>query len=362
MSGTRSTQSTTQQLTPALTQSLLDSIDYVLLDIDGVLWSGEHVFDKIPETIQWLRNQKKKIRFLSNNSTMSRLTTSQKFSKKGIPGVTPEEVVTSAYAAALFLKSQSCSALGLDTNVFIVGETGLHEEIRRVLAPGRFTYGLELNNLPYEANKVARCVKQRMLPPPAGTTDPVSIESLNCGVVVAGLDFRFNMLKLSCAALCLLRKSSRSPSESTSAPQYVAAHNTPTVRYLATNEDPQLPIGNEGYLLPGAGCMINAINTVSGMKPDVVCGKPHLHMARILFEAEGIVDPRRCLMIGDRLTTDIAFGNAAGCQTMLVLSGCEGISDVARAAADGNVGHIPHFVAPSLASLMTLVNPLVAKL
>ena len=67
---------------------LLASVDYILLDIDGVLWSGDHVFEGVPDTICWLRSIGKKIRFLSNNSTMSRETTSKKFTKKGIPGVT----------------------------------------------------------------------------------------------------------------------------------------------------------------------------------------------------------------------------------------------------------------------------------
>jgi ribonucleotide monophosphatase NagD (HAD superfamily) len=55
---------------------------------------------------------------------------------------------------------------------------------------------------------------------------------------------------------------------------------------------------------------------------------------------------RECLMVGDRLTTDVAFGLAAGARTMLVLTGCETIGDVER------TGITPHFIADSLADIL----------
>lgn len=362
----------TRTLTPILAAELLSHIDYVLLDIDGVLWSGDHVFPGIPETIQWLRQHNKNVRFLSNNSTMTRQTTAAKFMKKGIPAVRVEEIYTSGFALSQYLKQQWVDR-PLRGNVLIVGEKGLHDEIRSVLPKGHFTYGLELNGVSYDAGRMAQSVHKPLLPAPTSWTAAeggASLDSLNITTVVAGLDLHFNMAKLAVAGLCLQQQqpsssprespsasASPSPSTASSSTAYVAAHRAPSVRYFATNEDPQIPIGTEGFLLPGAGCMIQALNTVSGRTPEVVCGKPEPAMGTLLFAAERITDPRRCLMIGDRLTTDIAFGNRVGCWTMLVLSGAESMADVERVRAemrDKNVtadDRIPHFVADSLASL-----------
>lgn len=367
-----------RSLTAAKAAALMAAVDYILLDIDGVLWSGDHVFEGVPETLQWLRSLGKRIRFLSNNSTMSREATAKKFAKKGITGVTAAEVYTSGYAAAQYLKHLNGGGpegKPLDANVFIVGEAGLHDEISRVLAPGRFTYGLELNGMEYEPNQFARALKQRVLPPPrhavgACTTPLTSIEELDCSVVVVGLDLHFSMAKLACAGLCFQQQQQSTTAVATASndeislrrPLLVTAHQSRTMRFVATNEDPQFPVGGDGVLLPGAGCVVNAVCTVAGQRPDVVCGKPHINMAKILFETEGIADPSRCLMIGDRLSTDIAFGNGAGCRTMMVLTGCETTRHVDEEAAKGNTIMLPDVIADSLAALLRLGQVGQAKL
>ncbi|KPA74389.1 putative p-nitrophenylphosphatase [Leptomonas pyrrhocoris] len=96
--------------------------------------------------------------------------------------------------------------------------------------------------------------------------------------------------------------------------------------------------------------MVGALCIAVGRRPDAVCGKPHVDLAKILFAAEQITNPKEtCLMVGDRLTTDVAFGNAAGCQSMLALSGIEGLADVEKALKEGNTALIPDYVAESLA-------------
>ncbi|CUG62955.1 Hypothetical protein, putative [Bodo saltans] len=327
------------RLTPESAKSLLNSIDYILLDIDGVLWSGDHVFEGVPETLQWLRKQGKQVRFLSNNATMSRTTMAKKFIKRGLEGVTTSETYTSAYAAALQLKKYHQGG-SVNENILVVGEQGLHDEIRAVLAAGFYTYGLELNNRKFVPNELSNAMKSGIVPPPtaSASTEPLSIPNLKCTTVVAGLDLHLNMYKIAVAGLVLQQ---------------------PNVRFVATNEDPQYPVGMDGVLVPGAGTGIAALSTVSGRSPDIVCGKPHLHMMKLLFERENIKDPRRCLMIGDRLSTDIAFGNGAGCQTMLVLTGCEGPKEVAAAQALGGEKQkilTPNYIADSLNALRLLAS------
>ena len=56
-----------------------------------------------------------------------------------------------------------------------------------------------------------------------------------------------------------------------------------------------------------------------GLQP-VITGKPSQALAQSLILAHGL-DPARTCMVGDRLDSDIIFGNGAGFTTLLVMSG-----------------------------------------
>lgn len=62
------------------------------------------------------------------------------------------------------------------------------------------------------------------------------------------------------------------------------------------------------------------------------------------------VPPKRCLVIGDRLETDIRMGNESGALTAVVLTGVTRREDL-RTAQDKpdlvleNVGELPHYLA-----------------
>uniref|UniRef100_A0A914I503 Uncharacterized protein n=1 Tax=Globodera rostochiensis TaxID=31243 RepID=A0A914I503_GLORO len=68
------------------------------------------------------------------------------------------------------------------------------------------------------------------------------------------------------------------------------------------------------------------------------------------------IDPRRTLMVGDRLNTDVKFGNDHGLRTMLVLSGCHGVDDILDSQMQGRDDLLPDFYANSLGSLMLQVH------
>jgi 4-nitrophenyl phosphatase len=88
-------------------------------------------------------------------------------------------------------------------------------------------------------------------------------------------------------------------------------------RFIGTNADRTLPTPQG--LRPGAGTVLAAIATASGVEPLIV-GKPEPLMIR---QALRILDtaPERTAMVGDRLETDILAGKRAGTKTVLVLSG-----------------------------------------
>jgi len=51
---------------------------------DGVIWEGDEIIGKSKETLQYLRDQNKRIFFVTNNATKSRQSNKTKFDKMGI--------------------------------------------------------------------------------------------------------------------------------------------------------------------------------------------------------------------------------------------------------------------------------------
>lgn len=92
----------------------------------------------------------------------------------------------------------------------------------------------------------------------------------------------------------------------------------PGCLFYATNTDATYPLN--GRLFPGTGTMVRALQTAVGREPDLVFGKPNQLLLRCI-EEKFHLDAERCCMVGDRLDTDIAFGQAGGMKTLLVLSG-----------------------------------------
>lgn len=88
--------------------------------------------------------------------------------------------------------------------------------------------------------------------------------------------------------------------------------------FLATNPDRTCPTADGE--IPDAAGMIGAIEGVTGRSVDEMLGKPSPKMIETALEVVG-VDPDACLMVGDRIETDIRMGERAGMTTVLVLSG-----------------------------------------
>lgn len=89
------------------------------------------------------------------------------------------------------------------------------------------------------------------------------------------------------------------------------------VPFYATNPDKTFPTPRGE--IPGAGAWYSIIVTASDVQP-VVAGKPYPFLMELSLEKLGTAS-RESLVVGDRLETDIAAGQAVGCPTALVLSG-----------------------------------------
>lgn len=111
--------------------------------------------------------------------------------------------------------------------------------------------------------------------------------------------------------------------------------------FVATNPDRTTP--DEDGIAPGAGYVVGAVEGMTGKDPLVV-GKPSTRLAEMALARLG-ADPGDCLIVGDRIDTDILMGERAGMETALVLTGTS-------TRADAEAGEFePDHVLDSLADV-----------
>ncbi|KAB8077527.1 HAD-like domain-containing protein [Aspergillus leporis] len=249
-------------------REFIDKFDVFLFDCDGVLWSGDHLFPGTNETLELLRSRGKQVVFVTNNSTKSRADYKKKLESLGIPSTT-EEIFSSSYSASIYISR----ILKLPENkrkVFVLGETGIEQELRSENVPfiGGTDPAYRRDITPEDYQLIA-----------AGDSSLIDPE---VGVVLVGLDFHINYLKLALAF------------------HYVRRGAV----FLATNIDSTLP--NSGTLFPGAGSVSAPLIMALGKEP-VSLGKPNQAMMDAI-EGKFKFDRSRACMVGDRANTDIRFG------------------------------------------------------
>jgi phosphoglycolate/pyridoxal phosphate phosphatase family enzyme len=89
-------------------------------------------------------------------------------------------------------------------------------------------------------------------------------------------------------------------------------------RFVATNADRYCPTPTGG--LPDAAAIIGAIEGCTGKSVEVVVGKPSPITARAILDRLQL-PASECIIVGDRLETDILMGQEAGMATGVVLTG-----------------------------------------
>ncbi len=151
------------------------------------------------------------------------------------------------------------------------------------------------------------------------------LDGWNPDFVVAGLFFGFdyNSLQRACSAI------------------------RGGARFIATNLDTTLPVEG-GELWPGAGSIVAAVQTCSGVEPTVI-GKPSPHGGRAALQVLDL-PAGSVLCVGDRLETDIELGIQVGMPTALLLTGASQREDIAGS------GIRPDYVFEDLPSLMSALG------
>lgn len=115
-------------------------------------------------------------------------------------------------------------------------------------------------------------------------------------------------------------------------------------KMIATNPDRTCPV--EVGDVPDCAGMIGAVEAVAGKKIDVQIGKPSVLTIEAALKILQL-KPDECVMIGDRLETDIRMGIEAGMKTALVLSGITTEDDLRSSAWK------PDYVLPSVSGLFS---------
>jgi len=118
-------------------------------------------------------------------------------------------------------------------------------------------------------------------------------------------------------------------------------------RFFATNADRTCPI--KGGDIPDAAAVIGALEGCSGREVEVVAGKPSAMIVEMVLKKLGL-NANDCLMVGDRLETDILMGNQAGMSTALVLTGVTRRDDLAHSPV------LPKFVLNNISEIFDLLK------
>ncbi len=112
--------------------------------------------------------------------------------------------------------------------------------------------------------------------------------------------------------------------------------------WVATNIDATLP--SQRGLLPGNGSLVALVAVATGATPEVA-GKPRLPLHAEAVRRTAAAHP---LVVGDRLDTDIEGANVADTDSLLVLTGVTGATDLLRAPAV----HRPTYLAADLRGML----------
>lgn len=264
-------------------------IDGIVFDLDGTVYLGERALPGAVEGIAELRQRGKQTLFVSNKPLEPPAVYAAKLTRLGIP-TRPDEVITSASVLGHYLALHTP-----ELRYYVIGEPALRADLR--------SRGLTI------LDELAGQDAQEVI-------DPEGIDA-----VIVAFDRTLDYRKLNTA--------------------YQALRNG--ARFFATNADKACPM--PGGAIPDAGGTIAALEHMTGRKLELLAGKPSpIIMEVALNKLE--LPAARCMMVGDRLETDIYMGQQAGMATAAVLTGAATRADIAHMQVPptvviDNVGMLP---------------------
>ncbi len=242
----------------------------LLVDLDGVVYLGAEPVPGVAAVLAARAAAGDEVVYVTNNSMWYRAEYVTRLSSMGAP-VSPDRIVSSARATALYLRDLEPKI----RKALVVGGPGLMHEIGDV--------GIEVIRSGDAGDRWTANGRDA-----AAATGAVD-------AVVVGLDLEFSYARMAVASAAVRAGA----------------------RFIATNRDPIYPY--EHGFMPGAGSVVAAIVTASGVEP-VSIGKPGPLLLQVAARAVGR-DVADAVMIGDSLVTDVPAAVAVGARSVLMLTG-----------------------------------------
>ncbi|WP_336627534.1 MULTISPECIES: HAD-IIA family hydrolase [unclassified Microbacterium] len=237
----------------------LDGVDVVLADLDGVVYAGPKARPHAVESLN-RAGETRRLGYITNNASRRDASVAAHLRELGLAATRSEDVVTSPQAAMRLLRER----VPAGATVLVVGGDGLV----------------------FELEKAGYIVTRSADEGPAA--------------VVQGFAPEVGWGQLAEAAYAL-----------------ALPEDEGGIPWIATNTDWTIPQARG--IAPGNGTLVSAVHTAVG-RLAVVAGKPE---RPIFDEAVDRFGARHPLFIGDRLDTDIAGAQAAGIDSVLVLTGVD---------------------------------------
>lgn len=246
--------------------SLPSAVRLVIFDLDGVVYRGVEPIPGAADLVDWLHAEGVLVRFATNNSMVARAGYVERLTAMGIH-TTADEIVTSTSATVAYLALHAPEV----RSVLAIGADGMREDLTEA--------GLEV-------------VMARGAAPEGYMGEPLH---RSFDAVIVGLDPNLDYRQLAVAMTAVASGA----------------------RLVATNADTRYPTPL-GFL-PGAGSIVAALATATGLAPQVI-GKPAPAMFEAILESSG-VPPAQAVVVGDNPAADVVGAHRAGCAAILVLTG-----------------------------------------
>lgn len=248
-------------------RDLLDGVDVILADLDGVVYKGSSAIPHAVESLNAVADAGVRVGYITNNASRTAASVADHLAELGLRTV-EDDIVSSPQAAIRLL----VDLVPAGSTILVVGGEGL----TTVVEAAGFT------------------VTRSALDAPAA--------------VIQGFSPEVGWLQLAEAAFALHE-----------------VDGAPGIPWVATNTDWTIPVARG--IAPGNGTLVSAVHTAVGRLP-IVGGKPEVAMFELAVERFAA---SKAIVIGDRLDTDILGANRAGLESILVLTGIDGAKKVLAA-------------------------------
>ncbi len=265
----------------------------IMLDSYGVVKNHNGLIEGVGKTIDWIKNEGKTFRLLTNDASRSQLQQKESLAGLGLKNIELHEIVTSGMMAKQFLEQKitegKIAYLGTENSAEYILQSGLEH--------------IAVSDIDIE-----------------------NLDEISCFVFLddEGFDWNRDINK----TVNILRKK--------------------TMPVILANSDKFYPVSHNDVAVATGG-IAKLVESMLNRK-FIHFGKPDSQMFMYAYEQLvddiGFIDKKDILMVGDTLDTDILGGNKFGVQTMLVLSG-NTRADKAQLQIQSK-GIIPDFICKSV--------------